>query len=100
MGHADVSLQQKLVNTYLNMLLNQVPLPVAVCLYAEGVFLAASDSIVVGALEALQKRGVHIILCSTCVNHYNLRESIEVGVIGGMHDILEVQWRADKVITL
>jgi len=100
MGHADDPLQQKLINTYLNMVLNQDPLPVAICLYTEGVYLATADSTVLGVLETLEKRGVHIVLCSTCVDFYDLREHVGVGVIGGMHDILEVQWRADKVITL
>ncbi len=41
-----------------------------------------------------------ILLCSTCLAFFNLRERVEVGIVGGMHDILEFQWRADKVITL
>ena len=36
----------------------------------------------------------------TVLNHYGLEDQVQVGVVGGMTDILEAQWRADKVITL
>jgi hypothetical protein len=29
-----------------------------------------------------------------------LQDQVEVGIVGGMTDIIEAQWRADKVITL
>jgi hypothetical protein len=43
---------------------------------------------------------VHLVICSTCLNYYSLADHVQVGVVGGMTDILEAQWRADKVITL
>ena len=43
---------------------------------------------------------MHLIICGTCLNHYNLADKVQVGVVGGMTDIIEAQWRADKVITL
>jgi sulfur relay (sulfurtransferase) complex TusBCD TusD component (DsrE family) len=100
MGEAEPELQQKLIKAYLSMLINQQPLPATICLYASGVHLAAEGSAVLEELKALLARGVYIILCSTCVNYYNLNDRIAVGVVGGMHDILEAQWRADRVITL
>jgi len=51
-------------------------------------------------LKALEAKGVHLILCSTCLNHYGLLDKVQVGIIGGMTDLIEAQWRADKVITL
>lgn len=100
MGDADPELQHKLINSYLQMILNTDPLPAAITLYTEGVKLASQQSPVLQHLQALETRGVTIILCSTCVHFYNLQDEIAVGIIGGMHDIIEVQWRADKVITI
>jgi sulfur relay (sulfurtransferase) complex TusBCD TusD component (DsrE family) len=51
-------------------------------------------------LKALEAKGVHLILCSTCLNHYGLPDKVQVGIIGGMTDLIEAQWQADKVITL
>lgn len=44
--------------------------------------------------------GVRLISCVTCLKYYGLAERVRVGVVGGMHDILEVQRRAQKVITI
>jgi hypothetical protein len=48
----------------------------------------------------LSEKGVYLIVCSTCLGYFNLRDKVQVGIVGGMHDILEAQMRADKVITL
>jgi sulfur relay (sulfurtransferase) complex TusBCD TusD component (DsrE family) len=55
---------------------------------------------VLGQLQQLADQQVHLILCSTCLNFYGLHEKVAAGIVGGMHDIIEAQWRADKVITL
>jgi hypothetical protein len=33
------------------------------------------------------------------LNHYRLADKVRVGMVGGMNDILEYHWRAQKVIT-
>jgi len=43
----------------------------------------------------LQQKLIGIFL-----NYYHLAEKVQVGIVGGMADILEAQWQADKVITL
>lgn len=45
-------------------------------------------------------KGVRLIICSTCLNYLNLTDKVQVGIVGGMTDIIEAQRRADKVITL
>ncbi len=100
MGEAEPELQQKLITTYLGLLDENNALPGAICFYAEGVRLAVEGSPVLDRLESLQGKGVHLILCSTCLNYFNLTEKVRVGVVGGMSDIIEAQQRAAKVITL
>jgi hypothetical protein len=41
-----------------------------------------------------------MVICSTCLNYYDLTDQVQVGVIGGMTDIIEAQWQAEKVITI
>lgn len=100
MGSGDLALQRKLINTYLALLNDSETLPGAICFYTEGVRLVVAGSPVLEALHALQAKGVHLILCATCLDHYGLLDQVEVGIIGGMTDIIEAQWRARKVITL
>lgn len=101
MGEAEPELQLKLATTFLQLLLDgdQEP-PAAICFYGEGVKLAVDGSPVLEQLKALADRQIPLILCSTCLHFYNLRDKVAVGIVGGMHDIIEAQWRADKVITL
>lgn len=101
MGDAAPELQQKLIATYLK-LLNEDPSlrPNAICFYADGVKLAVDGSPALDALKALEANGVRLILCSTCLNFFGLSDSVRVGIVGGMTDIIEAQRLADKVITL
>jgi predicted ATP-binding protein involved in virulence len=41
-----------------------------------------------------------LILCSTCLDFYNLSDQIQVGIVGGMSDIIEAQTKASNVITI
>lgn len=100
MGQADLPLQHKLITTYLKLLLDSNLLPAAICFYTDGVKLVVEGSPVLEQLQALEAKGVHLVVCQTCLNYFGLAEKVKVGVVGGMTDIIEAQWRAEKVITL
>lgn len=100
MGEAEPELQQKLISTYFKLLDENNILPAAICFYAGGVRLATPGSPVLDALRSLEAKGVRLILCSTCLNFYDLAGEVQVGIVGGMTDILEAQRRVAKVITL
>jgi sulfur relay (sulfurtransferase) complex TusBCD TusD component (DsrE family) len=100
MGQAESALQLKLIATYLKLLDENNILPAGICFYTEGVKLAVAGSPVLEQLQSLQAKGVHLILCSTCLSYYNLTGEVQVGIVGGMTDIIELQRRADKVITI
>jgi hypothetical protein len=100
MGDAEPELQQKLITTYFKLMDENNILPSAVCFYANGVFLTVKGSPVLDSLQSLEAKGVRLILCSTCLNFYDVADQVQVGIVGGMTDILEAQRRAGKVITL
>jgi hypothetical protein len=100
MGQADPELQVRLISTYFKLLDEHNILPAAICFYTEGVRLAVEGSPVLGELRSLEAKGVRLILCSTCLNYYQLTNQVEVGIVGGMADIIEAQRRATKVISL
>ncbi len=100
MGQTDQELGHKLLKTYFHLLGEAEIHPGAICFYAAGVKMAVDGSPVLEELKVLENAGVPIILCGTCLNHYQLGEKIAVGIQGGMTDIIEAQFRADKVITL
>lgn len=100
MGEAVQELQQKLIATYLKLLDEHDIRPGAICFYTEGVKLVVEGSPVLDTLRSLEGKGVRLILCSTCLNYYNLIDMVRVGIVGGMGDILEAQRQAGKVITI
>jgi selenium metabolism protein YedF len=100
MGHADQALQHRLIKTYLTLLSEHDYLPSVIAFYTEGVKLLTSGSPVLDELSSLEEKGVRLIACGTCLEHFGLTDQIQVGLVGGMTDIIEAQWRADKVITL
>jgi hypothetical protein len=100
MGQAERSLQRTLIEKYLTLLDENDMLPGAIGFYAEGVKLVLRDSPVLAALQSLEAKGVHLLVCQTCLNHFGAMDQVAVGIVAGMTDILAAQWKADKVITL
>jgi len=100
MGSADPPLQQKLLDSYLNLLMENQSLPAAICFYTEGVRLVVEGSPFLERLSQIEQKGVRLIICSTCLNYFDLSDKVRVGIVGGMSDILEAQNRASKVISL
>ena len=100
MGEADFELQSKLINTYFRLLNENDILPAVICFYADGVKLVVNGSPVLDTLKSLEEKGVRLVLCNTCLNFYGLAEIVQVGVVGGMGDIIEAQVKASKVVTI
>jgi hypothetical protein len=100
MGEAVPELQQKLIQTYLKLLDENNIQPAVVCFYSEGVRLVVEGSPVLNLLKSLEAKGTRLILCSTCLNYFNLTDQVRVGIVGGMADIIEAQRRASKVISI
>ena len=100
MGSADTELQHKLLDTYLKLLIENDTLPAAICFYTEGVKLVVEGSPLLARLTEIEKKGVHLIICQTCLKYFGLVDKVGVGIVGGMGDIIEAQIKAGKVITL
>lgn len=100
MGKADENLQLTLFGKYLDLLLQNKQQPAAICFYTDGVKLVCEGSPAIEKLRELEAKNVRLIVCSTCLNYFGLQDKVQVGIVGGMSDILEAQSRANKVITL
>ncbi len=100
MGDAEPDLAHKLLRTWLTLLLENGHLPGAIAFYTQGVRLVAEGSPVLDLLKTLEEKGVHLIVCSTCLNYFQLADRVRVGIVGGMSDIQAAQVKADKVISL
>lgn len=100
MGYSYTALQQTLIVKYFSLLNENNILPSVICFYTDGVKLAVTGSPVLQQLKDLERKGVHLILCGTCLEYYQLTDQVQVGIVGGMTDIIEAQFRAEKVISI
>jgi hypothetical protein len=93
-------LPSKLAETLLALLDESDLIPAALCFYTDGVRLCCTGSNVLRLLRRLEAKKIPLILCGTCVRTLDLEDQVEVGIIGGMTDILDVMWSADSVLYL
>jgi selenium metabolism protein YedF len=100
MGHAEPGLSHKLMVTYLKLLRETNRLPAAMGFITEGVKLLVEDSPVLEQLQELEKAGVLLIACGTCLNYYGIMDQLKVGIVGHMSDVIDMQHKADKLISL
>ena len=65
-----------------------------------GVKLTIDGSEVLEDLRQYEKDGLKIMVCGTCLNHFNLLERKQVGETTNMLDIVTAMQLADKVINI
>jgi hypothetical protein len=97
MGHGDRELGQRILATFLRKAIALDGLD-AIVLYNSGVRLLAQDSPVRTELTLLAERGVDLVPCGTCVQHFGL--DIAPAKVSDMDTILRELGAAQKVITL
>jgi sulfur relay (sulfurtransferase) complex TusBCD TusD component (DsrE family) len=60
--------------------------------------LTVEDSRVVEGLKLVEKLGMKIVICGSCLDYFGLRDQVAVGDVGGMDDIVELFRTASNVI--
>lgn len=98
MGDGDDDLGHLLMGNFIKALKDIDKLPQKIIFYNKGVTLAKIDSAYADILKGLEKMGVEIILCSTCVDHYRLQKKIAAGTLSNMFTIAEIMSSASRII--
>jgi hypothetical protein len=65
-----------------------------------GVKLAIDDSQVLPELKELEQGGLPILVCGTCLDHFDLLHRKQVGETTNMLDVVTAMQLADKVINI
>ncbi|MDX9788061.1 MAG: sulfurtransferase-like selenium metabolism protein YedF [Desulfobacterales bacterium] len=100
MGFGDDTLGMKLMVNFLRTLKEMGPDLWRLVFVNNGVKLAIDDSEVLDDLKSLENGGFKILVCGTCLTHFNLLEKKQVGETTNMLDIITAMQLADKVITI
>jgi selenium metabolism protein YedF len=97
-GQGDDELGRRLLRIFLEKLaVSEVRVDFVACLNG-GVRLTTQGSDVLPSLEALAGRGARILSCGTCLEHFELKDRLALGTVGGMPQTVELFASADRVI--
>ncbi len=100
MGSGDDELGQKLMVNFIKTLVEMDQELWRLVFVNGGVKLAVTGSELVPVLRDYEENGLTILVCGTCLTHFNLLEQKEVGETTNMLDIVTAMQLADKVINL
>lgn len=98
MGDGNEELGKILIKGFIYALTEIEKLPASIIFYNGGAKLTIKESPVIEDLQKLQQMGVEILTCGTCLDYYNVKESLVVGAITNMYSIVEKMNSADKII--
>jgi selenium metabolism protein YedF len=87
MGHGDDELGQLLLRSFLKTQAQLERKPDAIIFYNDGVRLCCEGSLLVDDLKGLEAAGIEIIACGTCLNFFELADSLAVGRVTDMLEI-------------
>lgn len=99
-GHGDDVLGAKLMKNFLATLPELGTELWRIMLVNGGVKLAVAGSPVLEELRSIEKRGVSILVCGACLDHFGLLSSKEVGQTTNMLDIVTSMQLASKVLQI
>ena len=100
MGHGDDELGVKLIISFLKTLKEMGNDLWRLVFLNNGVKLTIERSEVLPMLQDYEEQGLTILVCGTCLTHFNLLEQKRVGVTTNMLDIVTAMQLADKVISV
>lgn len=98
MGSGDDELGKNLMKAYIFALTNVTPTPDNIIFYNGGAYLTTEGSASLEDLKNLEKAGVNIMTCGTCLNFYGIAEKLQVGQVSNMYDIAQTMADSGLVI--
>ena len=98
MGEGDNELGHLLMTNFIKAIKDLDKLPQKMIFYNKGVTIVTKASPLIDHLRDLEKMGVEILLCATCVNHYALADHVGAGTLSNMYTIAEVMASAGNIV--
>jgi selenium metabolism protein YedF len=99
MGLGDDDLGQILIKGFINTIEEMKTLPTHIIFVNGAVKITTEDSSETQTLKKLEKKGVKISTCGTCLNFFELSEKLRVGIASNMFDIMKLLTESPKIVT-
>ncbi|MDR0879656.1 MAG: sulfurtransferase-like selenium metabolism protein YedF [Clostridioides sp.] len=100
LGIGNEELGQVLIKGFVYALTESKPYPKSVIMVNGGVKLSTVNADTVENLKVLEKEGVQILSCGTCLDYYNLKDELKVGSVTNMYTIVEELKNSSNTITI
>ena len=99
-GYGDDELGSKLMTSFIKTLKEMGPELWRLVFVNNGVKLTIEGSEVLPVLKEYEKEGLQILVCGTCLHHFDFLDQKQVGETTNMLDIVTAMQLADKVINI
>lgn len=99
-GSGSEELGKKLMGAFLRKVWAKEEKPDTIILYNSGVKIAAEGSSILDVATGLLEAGVDILACGTCVEYYNLEDSLKAARISDMEEISSIILSSKNIVTL
>ena len=98
LGSGEERLGQILMRAFVKTLREVEPRPARIIFVNSGIFLTTEGSELIDDLQLLNRAGIEIMSCGTCLDFYRKLEVLRVGVVSNMYDIATALLQADRVV--
>jgi len=99
MGRGNDELGSVLIRSFMHTIAGQAQKPDVMIFYNTGVRLTVQGSDVLDDLKELSAAGVEILVCGTCLNYFEIKDKLAVGIVSNMYDIAGTMSRAGRLLT-
>ncbi|QJA09801.1 sulfurtransferase-like selenium metabolism protein YedF [Romboutsia sp. CE17] len=100
MGEGNDELGRVLIKGFIYTLTECKPYPKHIILVNGGVKLSTENEATIENLKILEKAGVEILSCGTCLDYYGLKEELQVGTVTNMYTIVEIMKNSLQTISI
>ncbi len=98
-GEGEIDLSEKLMKSYLQVLVSSERLPARIICLNRGVYLTTEGSPVAEIMKEFEAKGVRILSCSTCLEYYERQEKLFVGEATNMGETVNAMLTFKKVLS-
>jgi selenium metabolism protein YedF len=100
MGQGNDELGDVLIKGFIYTLTEVKPYPKHIVLVNSAVNLTAKNKATIENFKILEECGVEILSCGTCLDYYGLKESLEVGCVTNMYNIVDIMKNTSQTISI
>jgi len=100
LGQGEPDLGEKLLTSFLKILLDSSQFPDRMIFINSGIFLTTAGSPLFDIIKQFELRGAGILSCSTCLDYYGRTDKLIVGRPTNMRETVNALISFRKVITI